>query len=92
MKQISVTHLITTIEIGGAENQLLILIKQQIQMGYEVRVVPLKGKLEPHVHYRVCGEAGWLGRINTIMLHPIELEGFYPYRVTDLADTAASIF
>ena len=45
MKQISVTHLITTIEIGGAENQLLILIKQQIQMGYEVRVVPLKGKL-----------------------------------------------
>jgi len=28
--------------------------------------VPMKGVLEPHVHYRVCDEAGWMGRIYTV--------------------------
>jgi uncharacterized membrane protein YuzA (DUF378 family) len=28
-------------------------------------VVPIMGKLKPHVHYRVCGESGWMGRIQT---------------------------
>jgi hypothetical protein len=23
------------------------------------------GKLKPHIHYRVCGESGWMGRIQT---------------------------
>ena len=50
--------------------------------------VPFKGKLDPHIHYRVCGEAGWLGRINSIMLHPFTLEGF---NTNDLIHTA-SIF
>ena len=45
MRQTSVTHVITTIEIGGAENQLLLLIREQIQMGYLVRVIPIKGRL-----------------------------------------------
>ena len=30
--------------------------------------VPIKGTLKHHVHYRVCGEAGWMGRILTVFL------------------------
>jgi len=41
-----ILHLITTIERGGAEKQLLVLTNEQIMMGHEVHVVPLKGKLD----------------------------------------------
>lgn len=37
--------------------------------------VPIMGKLKPHIHYRVCGEAGWMGRINTIFLDKHEVTG-----------------
>ena len=30
--------------------------------------VPMKGTLQHHVHYRVCGEAGWMERIQTVFL------------------------
>lgn len=43
---ISVTHVITTISRGGAENQLLILCREQIRQGLDVRVIPLKGTPE----------------------------------------------
>lgn len=39
-------HVITTIERGGAENAILALSKIQVKNGYEVTVVPLKGKFE----------------------------------------------
>ena len=39
-------HLITTIEMGGAEKQLLILAKEQAQKDFDVVVIPLKGKPE----------------------------------------------
>ncbi len=41
-----ILHLITTIELGGAEKQLVVLTKQQRLMGHEVHIVPLKGKLD----------------------------------------------
>ena len=41
-----ILHLITTIERGGAEKQLLILANEQKRLGHEVFVLPLKGKLE----------------------------------------------
>ena len=41
-----VTHLITTIERGGAEKQLLTLASEQIQSGLKVEVIYLKGKSE----------------------------------------------
>jgi glycosyltransferase involved in cell wall biosynthesis len=40
----NVTHLITTIELGGAEKQLLTLAKEQVQSGLTVVVLYLKGK------------------------------------------------
>jgi uncharacterized membrane protein YuzA (DUF378 family) len=60
--------------------------------------VPFKGKLHPHVHYRVCGEAGWMGKINTIFVNNSEVEGFEDnkidknYKIVNLADTAASLY
>lgn len=41
-----VTHVITTIERGGAENQLLILVSEQVSLGLHVTVIPLKGNPE----------------------------------------------
>lgn len=41
-----ILHLITTIELGGAEKQLVILTRQQKLMGLDVHIIPLKGKLE----------------------------------------------
>ena len=60
--------------------------------------VPFKGKLGSHIHYRVCGEAGWMGRIQTVFLHESAPEGFENqpidknYKVTNLADSSASIY
>jgi glycosyltransferase involved in cell wall biosynthesis len=41
-----VTHVITTIERGGAEKQLLTLVNEQVQSGIKVEVIFLKGKPE----------------------------------------------
>ena len=41
-----VIHIITTIERGGAENQLLILVKEQIKLKYAVEIIYLKGNPE----------------------------------------------
>jgi glycosyltransferase involved in cell wall biosynthesis len=38
-----VLHLITTIKRGGAENQLLILVREQVKQGFDVKVAYLKG-------------------------------------------------
>lgn len=43
--------------------------------------VPFKGRLEPHIHYRICGEDGFLGRVNTVFIKALanttdSIEGF----------------
>lgn len=38
-----ILHLITTIEVGGAEKQLLILAREQVQLGHHVEIAFLKG-------------------------------------------------
>jgi len=42
----SIFHIITTINRGGAENQLLVLVSEQIRKGYRVSVIYLKGEPE----------------------------------------------
>lgn len=42
----TIIHLITTIEMGGAEKQLLVLAAQQVSNGHDVTVLYLKGKPE----------------------------------------------
>jgi len=41
-----ILHCITTIERGGAENQLYVLVKEQLKVGMNVSVVYLKGEPE----------------------------------------------
>lgn len=38
--------------------------------------VILRGKLDAHIHYRVCGKAGWMGRIQTVKVTDQNVEGF----------------
>lgn len=46
MNTFRVLHLITTIEKGGAEHAISTLALAQVEAGYEVTVMPLKGKAE----------------------------------------------
>ena len=39
-----IIHLITTIENGGAEKQLMILASEQVRLGNKVKVIYLKGR------------------------------------------------
>ena len=41
--------------------------------------VPFKGRLESHVHFRVCGPTGFVGRIKTVFLADGHVEGFEGY-------------
>ena len=50
-----VTHLITTIERGGAEKQLLTLVNEQVQSGIKVEVIFLKGKPELEKEFEEFG-------------------------------------
>ena len=43
MSKLNVIHVITTIDNGGAEKQLLILAREQLERGFEVSVFYLKG-------------------------------------------------
>jgi len=52
---VKIAHFITTIARGGAENQLLILVKKQIQTGHLVTVFPLKDQLELYVDFESLG-------------------------------------
>jgi len=50
-----ILHVITTIERGGAENQLLVLVREQVKLGLNVCVVPLKGRLELKEDFEKAG-------------------------------------
>ena len=55
MNATRIIHLITTIEFGGAENQLLVLAKNQIKQGFEVEVFYLKGEPELKTRFEQAG-------------------------------------
>jgi protocatechuate 3,4-dioxygenase beta subunit len=50
---------------GGGEAVLKVRAPQSYN-------VPFQGKLPSHIHYRVCGESGWLGHVQTIYLNEAE--------------------
>lgn len=50
-----ILHVITTIERGGAENQLLVLVREQIRQNLEVEIIYLKGKNELENDFRILG-------------------------------------
>jgi glycosyltransferase involved in cell wall biosynthesis len=55
-----ITHVITTIERGGAEKQLLVLVGAQVKKGDYVTVAYLKGKSELEKDFRAAGVASIL--------------------------------
>ena len=79
------------------ENGIAIL---KVRNPQSYRVV-LKGKLDAHIHYRVCGQAGWMGHIQTVKIKEQNVEGFTT-KITqgiydkknrlDTSDYSASIF
>ena len=58
-----VTHLITTIERGGAEKQLLTLASEQVQSGLNVVVLYLKGKPDLRNEFEAAGV-----RVNNLLV------------------------
>ena len=56
-----INHFITTISRGGAENQLLILVEEQVKLGHSVAVFPLKGRLDLGAEFRNVGAEVNLG-------------------------------
>ena len=66
-------HLITTIEMGGAEKQLLILAKEQIKRGLTVVIIPLKGKPELFSDFKKAGVTVDLSLINKPFLSQVFL-------------------
>jgi uncharacterized membrane protein YuzA (DUF378 family) len=81
--------------VATSNGEGVVVLKVREPQGYKV---PFKGRLGPHVHYRVCGEAGWMGKINSVFLDQPKPEGFEDkktdknYKVVNLADSAASIY
>jgi len=50
-----INHFITTISRGGAENQLLILVAEQVKLGHSVKVFPLKSSLDLELDFQKIG-------------------------------------
>lgn len=63
-----ILHLITTIELGGAEKQLVVLTRQQKLMGHDVHIIPLKGKLELLDEFTA---QGCVVHVNAVGISPI---------------------
>ena len=52
---LEVLHVITTIDRGGAENQLLLLVTEQIKQGLNVQVAFIKGEAELREDFEAIG-------------------------------------
>ena len=67
-----VTHLITTIERGGAEKQLLTLASEQVQSGLNVVVLYLKGKPDLRNEFEAAGV-----EVNNLLVEKIFLKQIF---------------
>ena len=59
--------------VATADNSGMATLKVREPQAY---TVPIRGRLEPHVHFRVCGPHGFVGRIKTVFLADGRVEGF----------------
>jgi hypothetical protein len=51
------------VTIVGGDNTAVLKVRKP-----QPYTVPMKGRLEAHIHYRVCGDNGFLGPVQTIFL------------------------
>lgn len=66
---------------GGYENAGVTTADGNGQAVLKVRTpqaytVPFRGRLPPHVHFRICESSGMLGRVKTVFLEDGRVEGF----------------
>jgi hypothetical protein len=54
--------------------------------------VPLKGKLKPHIHYRVCMNQGFIGPVQTVSLKREEWFENVPEQIQDDGESDESVF
>jgi uncharacterized membrane protein YuzA (DUF378 family) len=59
---------VTTSDSSG-----IAILKVREPQGYSV---PIRGPIETHIHFRVCGQTGFVGRIKTVYLADGRVEGF----------------
>jgi uncharacterized membrane protein YuzA (DUF378 family) len=72
--------------VATANSEGVAILKVRDPQSYKV---PFMGKLESHVHYRVCGESGFMARVQTAYIDQKGPEGF-EYNAA-FADSAASL-
>jgi hypothetical protein len=70
--------------VATSNGEGVVLLKVRDPQSYKV---PFKGKLDAHVHYRVCGEGGFMERVNTVPIYKSDPEGFYENNFGDDAST-----
>jgi len=75
MKSKRIIHLITTIERGGAEKQLLTLVREQVKSGLGVEVFYLKGVPELKQEFENCGAA-----VNQTLLKKSFIQQVFTFR------------
>ncbi len=58
---------------AGADGTAVLRVREP-----QAYTVPFRGRLEPHIHYRVCANGGMIGRVNTVFLGSRKdgIEGF----------------
>jgi uncharacterized membrane protein YuzA (DUF378 family) len=59
------------VTIAGTDGTASLFLKNP-----QAYTVPWKGRLEPHVHFRVCGENGMMERIETVYMADGRVEPF----------------
>jgi len=86
LKNKKIIHLITTIERGGAEKQLLTLVQEQVRAGICVTVIPLKGRLELQDEFEKAGAAVAINYANKkLLVQMFRLRKFFNHLNDEMA-------
>ena len=70
--------------VATANQEGVAILKVRPPQAYNV---PIRGKIENHVHYRLCNDDGWLSRVHTTMIDKQTPEGFESGSLADMSQT-----
>jgi uncharacterized membrane protein YuzA (DUF378 family) len=74
--------------VATANQEGVVILKVRPPQTY---TVPIRGKLDEHIHYRLCNEDGWLSRVHTTPIMRSAPEGFFNYDGSQYADNGLSM-
>jgi len=75
--------------VATANQEGVVVMKVRPPQSY---IVPIRGELKQHIHYRLCNEDGWLSRIYTTFIDKSAPEGFSDFSGYQYDDSAASVY